>query len=81
VLERIVNFSPGVLQTDARTALYACTGLAVVLIAGFFDFRKRWLDYAETRPAQLRWLTYACVVVLALTFSGATKQEFIYFAF
>jgi hypothetical protein len=39
------------------------------------------MDYVETRPRQLRWLTYACVIILSLTFSGASKQEFIYFAF
>jgi alginate O-acetyltransferase complex protein AlgI len=81
VLTRIGSFAPGEFQTDLRAAVYASIGLLMVLLAGYFDFRKRWMDYVETRPRQLRWLTYACVIILSLTFSGASKQEFIYFAF
>ena len=81
VLDRIVHFSPGEVSLDARVAISACAGLAAVLIGSGLGLRVRWLAWIGAQPVTLRWLAYAGVLVLGLTFAGVTKQEFIYFAF
>jgi alginate O-acetyltransferase complex protein AlgI len=81
VIERILDWSPGHIATDRSVATYASVALIAVLVAGRMRTRKRWIAWVAQRQTTVRWLAYACVVALALTFSGAVKQEFIYFAF
>jgi hypothetical protein len=55
--------------------------LALVLVLDRFDLRNRWVAFADTRPGVVRWTTYGSVVILFLTFHGASNPEFVYFQF
>lgn len=74
---RIVSWAPGEYYGG-----FAPVGvLGVLLVGEMMRFRFRWLDFVDKRPTLLRWIVYAAVVVLAVTFAGAGNPEFIYFQF
>ena len=77
VLWRIATLAPGEYFHGWRPLMF----LALVLLLDLGAVQDRWIAFAATRPAFVRWLTYASVLVLFLTFKGATNQEFIYFQF
>jgi D-alanyl-lipoteichoic acid acyltransferase DltB (MBOAT superfamily) len=81
VMSRILSWSPGIIHTESRALLYAVSGLACILLSEYFGLKKIILDWIEQRGATVRWVVYCSIVVLALTFSRAPNQEFIYFAF
>jgi D-alanyl-lipoteichoic acid acyltransferase DltB (MBOAT superfamily) len=77
VLARIVSFAPGEWYGGFKPLVL----LALVLAIDRFALRARFLDLATSNARTLRLVTYACVVVFALTFQGASNPEFIYFQF
>ena len=81
ILGRIVHWSPGVIHTESRSAVFALGGLALILVAELLDLKQRFTNWFDTRQTALRWVVYACVAAFAVTFSRAPNQEFIYFAF
>lgn len=81
VLGRIVRWAPGSMGADTRVVVYAGAAMLLVLAADYLDVKRRALEFFEERPAAVRWVAYAAVAVLVVTFSRASHPEFIYFAF
>jgi hypothetical protein len=77
VLHRIGTAAPGEWYGGFRP-LYM---LGLVLAIDAFGLRARWVELATSNARALRLVTYACVVILAFTFQGASNPEFIYFQF
>ncbi len=81
ILTRIVQGAAGEIGGESRLAVYTAAGLAVMFSAELLKTRERWLDFFTSRPVALRWVAYAALVVMVLTFTRAAHPEFIYFAF
>ena len=77
ILARCVTLADGLHTVGIRPMVY----LALILLFELLHVRRRWLTIAESNPAILRWTVYVSVVVLVITFKGATNPEFIYFQF
>jgi alginate O-acetyltransferase complex protein AlgI len=79
ILRRIATAAPGESYAGPAPLIL----LAAVLALDGFDLRRRWVDaIGERSPAAaVRWLAYAAVLLLALTFQKASNPEFIYFQF
>lgn len=77
ILGRCVTLADGLHTVGIRPMVY----LALILLFELLHVRRRWLTIAESNPAILRWTVYVSVVVLVITFKGATNPEFIYFQF
>jgi D-alanyl-lipoteichoic acid acyltransferase DltB (MBOAT superfamily) len=81
VLSRIVQWQNGIIHTELRSFIYAATGFSLILVFERFGFKKLLIEWFSSRSQSVRWLIYASMAILALTFSRASNQEFIYFAF
>jgi len=77
VVRRIATWSPG----DYPYGVVPAIVLIGVLVADVADLRNRWVEWINRRRASLRWLVYAAVLLLFLTFQRASNPEFIYFQF
>lgn len=55
--------------------------LALLLMAQLMMLRDKWLAWFESHPPVARWVTYATVLMLVLTFHRSVNPEFIYFQF
>ncbi|MBC7835847.1 MAG: MBOAT family protein [Phycisphaerales bacterium] len=77
VFKRIAAWSDG----EYYSGWAPVTVLALVLLSGRLGLRERWVQMADAHPVALRWLSYAAVAVLVITFAGASNPEFIYFQF
>jgi D-alanyl-lipoteichoic acid acyltransferase DltB (MBOAT superfamily) len=55
--------------------------LLLVLALDASDLRRRWVDWCGRQSVLLRWVVYASLLILALTFTKASNPEFIYFQF
>ncbi len=77
ILQRIGTAAPGEWYGGFRP-LYL---LGLILAIDAFGLRARWLEIATGNARTLRFVTYACLVILAFTFQGASNPEFIYFQF
>lgn len=77
ILLRIFTLAPGEYFDGWVPAVY----LGLILSADRYQVRQRFVATLVNRPVLLRVIAYGAVVVLALTFAGATNPEFIYFQF
>lgn len=76
-LVRIASWSPG----DDDFGWKPLGVLLLVLALDASGLRNRWVDWCGRQTAALRWLVYASVLILVLTFQKASNPEFIYFQF
>jgi alginate O-acetyltransferase complex protein AlgI len=77
VLTRIGSWAPGEYYGGLKPVGY----LILVLLLDRLGLRRRWVEAASQRPIALRWIAYASLLILGLTFAGASNPEFIYFQF
>jgi len=77
VVRRIATAAPGEWYGGLRPLAL----LGIVLALDRLDVRSRWVSFMEGRGTILRWVTVPAVVLLVLTFQGASNPEFIYFQF
>ena len=77
VLSRILTWAPDGLSCDLRPIYY----LGLILFADLLGLKRLWVELCCSRPALIRWVAYAAVLLLAMTFSGTGNPEFIYFQF
>lgn len=81
ILSRIIQGAKDGAPGGARLIVYTAAGGALMFAGNIFQFRRKWQDLFAHRPWALRWVCYATVLVLVLTFTRAAHPEFIYFAF
>jgi alginate O-acetyltransferase complex protein AlgI len=77
IIRRIVTWAPGEYHYGVTPLLM----LIVVLLADKAGIRERWIEWTARRTASLRWLVYAAILLLFLTFQKASNPEFLYFQF
>ena len=77
IIARIADVAEGALSVGPRPLFYL-VGLVGVELLGV---RSRLLDFGALHPLAARRLAYVAFLILALTFSGASNREFIYFQF
>lgn len=77
VLDRIFRWAPG----EYYGGLAPLAALALLIAAEITRLRIFWLREADRRSTLLRWVVYASIIVLLITFAGAQNPEFIYFQF
>ncbi len=77
ILKRIVTFADG-LYSNTLPAIFC---FIVIVVSEKLKIREIWLKYCNSNPRQLKWITYASIIVLIFTFAGVKNPEFIYFQF
>jgi alginate O-acetyltransferase complex protein AlgI len=77
ILGKIFTMAPG----EDYYGLKPLGFVALMLLLDAVRAERRWVEWISNRPVLLTVVTYVALVVLALTFMGASNPEFIYFAF
>lgn len=76
ILRRIATMATG--DTIALVPAIVLLGLIAAELLGV---RQKFLAMLQSRPTVTRWLAYAAVLILVLTYARASNPEFIYFQF
>jgi alginate O-acetyltransferase complex protein AlgI len=69
------------MATGDTVSLVPALVLLGLITAELLGIRQKFLSMLQARPTVTRWLAYAAVLALVLTYAKASNPEFIYFQF